>query len=523
MVSEIDISPPFDEVRNWQIVRDELEFLPNSKVLPEGATTARLLKDRFADSINVDDFGAKGDGVTDNATAINAAFAHLRDNSSGAGNFANHDISLHFSAGKVYRVDDTIDATDIRNNGWKVYMNGAVIEGHCTGKPVIDAMRSQNMTWYDLFIRGDTTDTPSYGFIHGRITHNEVAQNNLFVHPFIAGEFDNAAYYNLAAELTAHIKPYFYNLSTNAGARAAIMDAKNDANITSAFVTVTINVGQLQSFNENYFLNGNFIMGAGTTGYAVKIAGNVNRHKYENCLAITRDNAAFEIEGDQYHLDIDIHHETQTAAPNFLLYVTDTGTVDFFSCSIRDHNPHADTAVIGKAGAGALRFRSGRIDIPRTQQDIPLFDTATSTFQFHGELRIGSEAALLDLSGLGRLDGVVYTDANASSVLVPSIGDYMIFGRGGGVHLASDNKIDIASNMAPAADDTHDLGTDSFQWKNGYFSNAVLPGSFTVATLPTASTFTRGLIYVSDETGGATLAFSDGTNWRRVQDRAIVS
>jgi len=31
------------------------------------------------------------------------------------------------------------------------------------------------------------------------------------------------------------------------------------------------------------------------------------------------------------------------------------------------------------------------------------------------------------------------------------------------------------------------------------------------------------VIYVSNETGGATLAFSDGTNWRRVQDRAVVS
>lgn len=31
------------------------------------------------------------------------------------------------------------------------------------------------------------------------------------------------------------------------------------------------------------------------------------------------------------------------------------------------------------------------------------------------------------------------------------------------------------------------------------------------------------LIFVSDEVGGPTLAFSDGTNWRRVQDRAIVS
>lgn len=47
--------------------------------------------------------------------------------------------------------------------------------------------------------------------------------------------------------------------------------------------------------------------------------------------------------------------------------------------------------------------------------------------------------------------------------------------------------------------------------------------SYTVTTLPTASSYPRGVIYVSNETGGATIAFSDGTNWRRVQDRAIVS
>lgn len=47
-------------------------------------------------------------------------------------------------------------------------------------------------------------------------------------------------------------------------------------------------------------------------------------------------------------------------------------------------------------------------------------------------------------------------------------------------------------------------------------------GSFVVADLPDASIPGRQ-IYVSDETGGATVAFSDGTNWRRVQDRAVVS
>tara|TARA_R110002153_G_scaffold274298_2_gene448194 strand:+ start:13298 stop:13558 length:261 start_codon:yes stop_codon:yes gene_type:complete len=33
----------------------------------------------------------------------------------------------------------------------------------------------------------------------------------------------------------------------------------------------------------------------------------------------------------------------------------------------------------------------------------------------------------------------------------------------------------------------------------------------------------RGLVYISDEVGGAVPAFADGTNWRRVTDRAVVS
>lgn len=46
--------------------------------------------------------------------------------------------------------------------------------------------------------------------------------------------------------------------------------------------------------------------------------------------------------------------------------------------------------------------------------------------------------------------------------------------------------------------------------------------TFTVSSLPSAAQQGQ-MIYVSDETGGATMAFSDGTNWRRITDRAIVS
>ena len=45
---------------------------------------------------------------------------------------------------------------------------------------------------------------------------------------------------------------------------------------------------------------------------------------------------------------------------------------------------------------------------------------------------------------------------------------------------------------------------------------------YTVATLPSVGNG-GGMIMVTDETGGYVQAFSDGTNWRRSTDRAIVS
>lgn len=49
------------------------------------------------------------------------------------------------------------------------------------------------------------------------------------------------------------------------------------------------------------------------------------------------------------------------------------------------------------------------------------------------------------------------------------------------------------------------------------------PRSFIVSTLPSAANVPGLIVYVSNEAGGAVPCFSDGTNWRRVTDRAIAS
>ena len=53
--------------------------------------------------------------------------------------------------------------------------------------------------------------------------------------------------------------------------------------------------------------------------------------------------------------------------------------------------------------------------------------------------------------------------------------------------------------------------------------NPLLHRQYTVSTVPTASLWTGATIYVSDQSDGAVMAFSDGSSWRRFTDRAVVS
>ena len=95
---------------------------------------------------------------------------------------------------------------------------------------------------------------------------------------------------------------------------------------------------------------------------------------------------------------------------------------------------------------------------------------------------------------------------------------------------------DSKYNIPPPPTDNQDL--NSYNWKAWFNSLYTRVGNaafglrgYTVATLPPATIWAgnsapnifSSLIYVYDESGGPTIAFCDGINWRRVQDRAIVS
>ena len=55
------------------------------------------------------------------------------------------------------------------------------------------------------------------------------------------------------------------------------------------------------------------------------------------------------------------------------------------------------------------------------------------------------------------------------------------------------------------------------------FGDALSLQIYLVADVPDATIWTGAMIFVSDETGGSIPAFSDGTSWRRVTDRTVIS
>ena len=117
----------------------------------------------------------------------------------------------------------------------------------------------------------------------------------------------------------------------------------------------------------------------------------------------------------------------------------------------------------------------------------------------------------------------ITTDAANDSVTFTTVSTLGAFGADGEFGLVTDSVLisEDLGDLASTNSTTYDLGTLVAASGLIYPDQLVLP-SYTVATLPSAGVSAQ-VVYVSNESGGAVLAFSDGTNWRRVTDRAIVS
>lgn len=113
-------------------------------VKSDGTDIARTLGERFADVINVKDFGAKGDGVTDDTAAIQAAITEMKTHRAIAtppdGTTAGPTLFFPFG---VYLISEALRIEWCQRVG--VYLDGATIRATAS----MDAMLYVNNNWME--------------------------------------------------------------------------------------------------------------------------------------------------------------------------------------------------------------------------------------------------------------------------------------------------------------------------------------------------------------------------------------
>lgn len=377
-------------------------------------------------TIYVTQYGATGNGTTDDTAAINAAFAAVRAAVSTSLVSQGATLTIVFDAG-TYLISDSINVTGIQAINFIVQGNGACILAKCTGKPAIDMLGSRWFTVNDLSIWGDSTLVPTYGVQIGRISSASVG-DGCFNNLTIQGYYSVACFYNFAAEGMVYNKPRFYNDSSAASSYCLIMDSNNYQNITSAFITETSPVGTARSFNEQLF-NGSD-MRKEVTGRTILMMGDsISRHYYFNAYAVSVDDVIVELFKVTTCKDLmlDMHVET-TGSTKYLLIdnVNPSSSVNLFGLQIRDHNPQCSVCMIDVTGATRSVLLYGcDLDFGDPSNTVPVFGSTAadaSKILFDGIIKWPSSKTISIANGY--VNGTIETQSGTT--VTNTVGTYNI-------------------------------------------------------------------------------------------------
>jgi len=339
-------------------------------VRASGSSIERTLVDRADDVVNVKDFGAKGDGITDDAAAINAAINYLRTGRTVGGEIAGH---LVFPQGR-YVVNSTINLTRIRSRYVEIDGGGAVLLGKAAGKPVVDALGTRYLRIRDLSIEGDATQVPSIGIQIGRTdtTERDSSDNITLDAVFVSGFFSFTALYNLNAETSMFNRIDLWNSYSGPGSYSLVQDGLNHWKAHSEFVIEKAPIDTPQSFNENLFINADIRhFGGGTPIWMAQTA----RHQFVNSYAANTKGTNAVVLYSEHNSDqnlmlvLDMHVETSSVTDAVLLTGPNAAPV-LNGLQLRDQYSFATRSLL-KADAGitsvslpAARFEIGGFSSP---------------------------------------------------------------------------------------------------------------------------------------------------------------
>lgn len=202
--------------------------------LGTGAVT-RTMQDKSREIVSVKDFGAKGDGTTDDTIAIQKAIDYVKSLPAVQAGAIGPAVpyfaksgALFFPAG-LYLVTNTLwfgiaaPKTDVTNAVGTVFGDGAVIVGQTSGKPVVDLTGAFGAQWTGITIFGSPTNSPNVGILLARAgdvqpgdpdyPNNPSSGAHRFVQVNVHGDFTLASVYNYASEINYWTGCYTFNAS----------------------------------------------------------------------------------------------------------------------------------------------------------------------------------------------------------------------------------------------------------------------------------------------------------------------
>lgn len=363
--------------------------------------------------VSVKDFGAVGDGVTDDTVAINNAIAYCKALlAGGERSSTGNGVVLSFSGDHL--VTDPINLTEIRPGfNFTINGNGATINGEVSGGVVLDMTGSKRLILKDFTI---WSDDATAGIILGR-SSADTADMHSFYNVNVQGAYSFAAIYNFASEHVSYYDCFFFNdydEATSDRAYVVVNDSYNAYGITSRYTTSAA-TNTFASFNASQYTNCKFFRrsfkGNDSLGPCIQMDESCQKHYYRGCYAVAgrgnavrihwRNTAAFtggwkELKG--LHLDLHIEKygkaSTLDYAVEFNSEDTDADVVahDFV---YYDNNPHVKVGLFRVTSPKSVTILNGDvsiIDVTTATQDIQ-FAQALNRLNFFGKIAIPGYAS----------------------------------------------------------------------------------------------------------------------------------
>lgn len=514
-------------------------------------STASQLAKLKSSTIYASDYGADNTGVVSASAALSNAWAQVRSQINSGWTMA--PTTLVISPG-VYLIDTPVNWTNAYAWNLTIEAVGAVFYCKTAGKVSVEMLGTRGVTCRGLSLYGDQTSMPLAGLMAGP-SNTDVCGNNFFIGLKTDGYWQRAAVWNVGSETTLWDFCYFVNRHNAVDSWSFLGDAFNAWGVVGNFTTMRSQL-TWASLTCNDFKSCRFAHHGGKS--PLYMDGVFHWTFDKGCYYLTWGTACVTIrcrDNAYRNVNIDVSGLFESGGASMygglddcVKIICDDGintAIEGFA--LNAGQPQSKRAIIRVETPSGAAMTTGTVKI--SGADIRLSRTinagSVTTLFSGGRLMINGSincrnGSLINLDALQGFQGMILTDNNdlitRPSGTLPF--SYIVFdeisnsGRAitfGGVGADMDiisgatPQLKVSGPATDVSMDVNAKGAGKINLKSP--AVASLPfevSSYTLATLPSASTYIRGIIIVSDATGGPALCRSNGTNWTDLRTRATV-